>query len=129
MNGSRLFGLALLITLATIAGAAPATAGAADAPSAVSAGRSHTCAVLSPGGGVACGAQAAAARPRGRDERRERDAPGLGRALHGATSVSAASTHTCALLRTGSVSCWGFANRYSPLGESADVIPVAVRTG
>ncbi|KAG2497960.1 hypothetical protein HYH03_004221 [Edaphochlamys debaryana] len=92
-------------------------------PLALAAGGEHTCALLAPGGVVKCWGFNSYGQLGLGDRNSRGDAPGeMGDALPGVSlgagvEVEAviASDHTCALLKGGSVKCWGF-NLYGQLG-------------
>ena len=87
---------------------APASARADDTVLSVSAGATHTCALLSPSGRVAVLGRGRPGPARRRDEHGQ-PAPVTVTGLAGATSVSAGTDHTCAVRADGGVDCWGFA--------------------
>ncbi|MFN8559809.1 MAG: hypothetical protein U0531_21495, partial [Dehalococcoidia bacterium] len=95
---------------------------------AISAGRIHTCAVLS-GGGVHCWGNTSNGRLGG-PTTATTSASGIDVSLAGAaTAVSAGGGHTCAVLSSGAVQCWG-GNTSGQLGNGAatrnSLPPVAV---
>ncbi len=157
--GARIVGL-IVVVAATLAGAgagAPAPVGADsnEAPGApaafrqLSAGGSHTCAILS-GGSVKCWGVNDKGQLGLGDVANRGDGPGeMGDNLPAvdlgtgrtAVALSAGTNHTCALLDNGSVKCWGLnqsgelglgdiANRGDGPGEMGDSLPaVALGTG
>src|SRR5262249_3357409 len=100
---------------------------------AVSAGRSHTCAVTS-AGGIGCWGDGIAGRL-GNSSTTGAAIPRAGGAAArcghprtGVTDVSAGALHTCAVTSAGGIRCWG-SNRANQLGNSSttvSAVPVAV---
>jgi alpha-tubulin suppressor-like RCC1 family protein len=94
---------------------------------AISAGRYHTCAVTRSGAALCWGNNAYGQLGTGDERMRTTPAPvsGLGRGVH---ALSAGFQHTCALMDTGSVRCWGLYHVGSPQGGDArqSRTPVAV---
>jgi alpha-tubulin suppressor-like RCC1 family protein len=82
----------------------------------VAAGRAHTCALTTPNGVKCWGANESGQLGDGKGVN-SRALPvnviGLGR---GASAIAAGGDHTCALMATGGVKCWGD-NRYGQLGD------------
>jgi alpha-tubulin suppressor-like RCC1 family protein len=73
----------------------------------VDAGHSHTCAVLR-GGDVQCwGVNSDGQLGHGSKSSDPRSTPVEVKGISSATSVSAGGAHTCALLRSGEIRCWG----------------------
>jgi len=109
--------LALSVT-GTAAGSAMLTiTGRAPGFRALAAGDYHTCAVLD-GGSVSCWGSNAAGQL-GRDGSVAFDpAPAVVPLASQATAVAAGSWHTCALLASGQVVCWG-RNDYGQLGDGS----------
>jgi alpha-tubulin suppressor-like RCC1 family protein len=90
--------------------------GLGSAVSAISAGANHMCAILSATGGVQCwGAndQGQLGDSSLNDSSVPVSVPGLASGVKG---VAAGNEHTCALLSSGAVSCWGN-NMYGQLGD------------
>ncbi len=103
--------------------------GAPAQPQALSAGGSHTCALLTDGSVKCWGLNSNAQLGLGDRTARGRSAAQMGAALaivnlgRPATQVAAGVSHSCALLNNGSVKCWG-GNFYGQLGlgsTAADV--------
>jgi alpha-tubulin suppressor-like RCC1 family protein len=101
--------------------------GACVAPAALALGANHTC-VVTAGGGLSCfGANSAGQLGIAAGDVADRNVP-ADVALPGATVVAAAAgaAHTCAVLATGEVRCWG-SNSTRQLGvPAASTVPVAV---
>ncbi len=95
--------------------------------SAISAGSSHACAVLTTGGVQCWGRNDFGTLGNGTNTASNVpvDVNGLSA---GVSAISASSSHTCALLTIGGVKCWG-ANNYMALGNGRDIdsnVPVDV---
>lgn len=95
---------------------------------AISAGRSHTCAITS-GGGVKCWGFNQYEGQLGDGTRTTRSLPVSVKGLtSGVTAISAGYGHTCALTSTGRAKCWG-GNTYGQLGDgtrTSSNVPVEV---
>ena len=138
--------------LATVAPVVPAAADGNEAPGApfaarsITAGGSHTCAIL-PSGALKCwgnnangqlGQDATANRGDSAGEMAALPPVDLG-AGRTATAVTAGESHTCAVLDNGTVKCWGFgpwgqlgqgfANLGDQPGEMAALAPVNLGAG
>lgn len=110
--------------------------GEASAPArAVAAGRDHTCAIREPDGHVFCWGENAQLQA-GDAVARMLDAPHEVENVEGAVQIGAGDAHSCALLSTGSISCWGFndmADNHDRLGSNdgaldMTALPVTVTT-
>ena len=93
---------------------------------AIAAGRSHTCAILS-GGAVRCWGRNSYGQTGGGTQNSGNDRTLSGRAgsplIQGeeATAIAAGSYHTCAILSGGAVRCWGY-NEYGQTGGGSPLI-------
>src|ERR1700750_2180630 len=106
--------LSIPVLAAFLALAPAAAAGASDTPSVVSAGATHTCAVLVPRGGVAWwGDVSSTASP----------SPFTVTVVIGATAISAGTQHSCAVVG-GGVECWGNTAFVPGLTEADTPAPV-----
>jgi alpha-tubulin suppressor-like RCC1 family protein len=94
--------------------AAPQSLDVLTGVQAISAGHSHTCALMAGNGGVRCWGQGGVG-ALGDGTNADRNVPGDD-VLAGAIAVTAGSAHTCALLASGGVRCWG-ANDGGQLGD------------
>ena len=105
----------------------PAPIGLRDASS-VSVGQQHSCALLRSGTVECWGANGLGQLGDGSTHDRPSPTPVHGMSQR-AVAVSAGFEHTCALLRSGDVECWG-ANRFGQLGDGSSndrSVPVRVR--
>jgi alpha-tubulin suppressor-like RCC1 family protein len=92
------------------------------------AGREHTCALMTSGGVKCLGSNAFGELGRGSTTNSSSAGDVLG-LTSGVASIAAGERHTCALLSSGSVKCWGW-NFYGQLGDGTAGIaltPVVVR--
>ena len=87
----------------------------AAAQKSISAGRNHTCALLSTGGVKCWGYNGVNALGDGTYTSRLTPANVSGLSS-GVSAIAAGGSHTCALLSTGGVKCWGY-NFYGQLGD------------
>ncbi len=99
--------------VSSVVSAGPVNLGAGARAVAISAGASHTCAILDDGGVVCWGYGADGRLGYGSTENLgDRAAPGLARVDLGpgrtAIAISAGGRHTCARLDGGGVRCWGY---------------------
>jgi alpha-tubulin suppressor-like RCC1 family protein len=123
--------LALVALFVMARSGAPTAANQLNRIALVAAGGDHTCA-LSQAGAVECwGANTYGELGDGTTGNRFKPAPVLDLSS-GVAAIAAGSNHTCALLTTGGVKCWGY-NRYGQLGngtatgaETANPEPVDV---
>ncbi len=93
--------------------------GLASGVSGLSAGGNHTCALLDTGG-VSCWGQNTQGQL-GDGTLLNRDEPvGVSGLAAGVVAISAGDAHTCALLDTGAVKCWGH-NLWGQLGDATNV--------
>jgi alpha-tubulin suppressor-like RCC1 family protein len=92
--------------------------------SAISAGQTHTCAVLDTGAVKCWGLNSSG--QLGDNTTTQRLTPVDVSNLSGVAAVSAGSAHTCALLRTGAVKCWGTGGRTGDGTNTQRLTPVDV---
>lgn len=110
----------------TNAGFPVSVAGLSSGVSTVTAGATHTCALLQSGGAQCWGGNAAGQLGDGSQISRTTPVAVLG--LSGVIALDAGGTHTCAVRNDGTVHCWG-ANNSGQLGNGsriAQLQPVAV---
>jgi alpha-tubulin suppressor-like RCC1 family protein len=98
--------------------AAPARVALPGAAAAIGAGVSHACAVT-PGGAVRCWGSNVSGQVTGSPGAAPLLSPAATPVTAGATAVVAGASHTCALLSTGAVRCWGLAEH---AGNQAGVV-------
>jgi alpha-tubulin suppressor-like RCC1 family protein len=87
--------------------ATPVAVGSITNATAISAGGSHTCALLSTGA-VECWGYNANGELGNGNTTGPNPAPMAVGSITNATAISAGGSHTCALLSTGAVECWGY---------------------
>jgi alpha-tubulin suppressor-like RCC1 family protein len=88
----------------------------------VAAGYGHSCAALSTGH-VECWGEDGDGQLGNGAHTQPQDTPVEAYEITNATQVAAGSAHTCAVLSTGHVKCWGF-NRYGQLGDGTLFLPL-----
>ncbi|HTR89918.1 MAG TPA: hypothetical protein VMG62_07385, partial [Solirubrobacteraceae bacterium] len=91
----------------------------------VAAGREHTCALLS-GGHIDCWGENSAGQLGNGTKGGNSDKPVEVKGISDATQVAAGYFHTCAVLSTGHVDCWGAGPLGNGTSESSDT-PVEVQ--
>jgi len=106
--------LGSLVMLGSPAGAVAAPVGATTTVPAITAGGSHTCALVSNGTARCWGYNASG--QLGNGSTTNRSLPVVVSGLSGATAITAGGSHTCALLSDGTAKCWG-SNAYGQLGN------------
>jgi alpha-tubulin suppressor-like RCC1 family protein len=119
-----MLGLRITWVLLAAVAVAPAGARADDTQVSVSAGATHTCALLSPSGHVECWGEGAQGQL-GDGTTTASPIPVAVTGLVGAKGVSVGTDHSCAVLSDGGIVCWGFATHlYLDTGK---VVPAPVR--
>lgn len=89
--------------------------GMTSSVSVISAGPSHTCAILNTGGAKCWGSNGFG--QFGNGDRADSTVPvNVSGLTSGVSAMSLGNTHTCAILNTGGVKCWGY-NAYGQLGN------------
>jgi alpha-tubulin suppressor-like RCC1 family protein len=123
--------LALVALLAMVRSGAPTAANQLAGVALVAAGGDHTCALSQPGGVECWGDNTYGELGDGTTLSRLKPAP-VPNLSSGVVAIAAGANHTCALLTTGGMKCWGY-NRYGQLGngtatgaETANPEPVDV---
>ena len=108
----------------------PVSVSSISTATSVSAGDSHTCAVLS-GGTVKCWGGGSYGQLGNGSTTSSQTTPVSVSSISTATSVSAGDSHTCAVLSGGTVKCWGYGG-YGQLGNgsitSSQTTPVSVNS-
>jgi alpha-tubulin suppressor-like RCC1 family protein len=102
-------------------------AGLSSGISAISAGGSHTCALL-PGGRLECWGSNSFGQLGDGTTTNRKSPVDVKQLSSGVSAVSAGSRHTCARMQTGGAMCWGY-NFYGQLGDgttSTHLVPVNV---
>jgi alpha-tubulin suppressor-like RCC1 family protein len=97
----------------------PAEANPITDIAAVAAGGNHTCALTSSDAVLCWGDNHYGQLGDGTTTDRSRPVP-VTQLTSGVSAIAAGSNHTCALLKSGGVKCWGY-NRYGQLGNPANV--------
>ena len=96
---------------------------------AISAGGLHTCALLSENGQVKCWGWNVVGQLGIGSTAKNNSKPTLVSNLSGAVAIGAGSAHTCVVLKSGKISCWG-GNDHGQLGDGSKIqsnIPVATQ--
>ncbi len=122
--GARCRGLLLAAALVTVAGPSPAALTELADIVAISAGGFHTCGITTTGGVKCWGSNSSGQLGDGTKFRRTLpvDVTGLEAPV---ASLSAGQFHTCAVLATGGLKCWG-SNTFGQVGASGTAVPTPV---
>lgn len=107
----------------TTSRASPARVAKLGGATKIAAGVSHACAVLS-SGKIACWGRNKYGQLGDGTEETIRTEPVFASGVEGAVDVSTSSSHTCAVLKSGRVMCWGEADR----GQVGTVVAAEIRT-